>query len=127
MILGIGIDIVENNRIKKSLKKYGHIFLKKFMNKQEIEFIEQNINYQHIAGIFAAKEAVIKAMTCVYSQSLHYLDFSIIKGEKGFPIVASEIKKININLKKINISISISHEEKHSVAMAICEEKIKKL
>ncbi|MCW8823989.1 MAG: holo-ACP synthase, partial [Ignavibacteriaceae bacterium] len=63
MVLGLGIDIIEIDRIKKSIERYGDKFLDKVFTQGEINYCNKKFNkYQHYAARFAAKEAVYKAL-----------------------------------------------------------------
>lgn len=113
MINGIGIDIVEIERVKKLIRQYGNKFLERTFTKTEIQYCQGKPNpAQHFAGRFAVKEALIKAF--------------------GRPIVLKEIEvdkgpKINLSgmakktLKNKNILFSISHDHEYAVAQVMLE------
>ncbi|MFZ2863187.1 MAG: 4'-phosphopantetheinyl transferase superfamily protein, partial [Ignavibacteriaceae bacterium] len=62
MIIGIGIDIIEIDRIKESVNKFGGAFLNKIYTQNELDYCLAKFNkYQHLAARFAAKEAIYKA------------------------------------------------------------------
>lgn len=119
MICGIGIDIVENQRIAKSLKKYQNIFLAKFLTELEIKKLRTPYKLEHICGIFAAKEATIKATAILFSKPLSFMDICISKNGD-----IPQAKILRRRLKNRRIYLSISHENKHSIAVAICETKL---
>ena len=105
-IQGIGIDIVDIERIEKMIKRYGNRFLKRIFTEREIDYAIKNKNSaEHFAGRFAAKEAVIKASR----EALPMKEIEILNKENGEPFVE----------KMKNILISISHEKKYAVAVAI--------
>jgi phosphopantetheine--protein transferase-like protein len=63
MVIGIGIDIIEIERIKKSIDTYGDSFLNKIYTKNELDYcLAKHNKYQHLAARFAAKEAIYKAL-----------------------------------------------------------------
>lgn len=108
--MSIGIDIVENKRVEELLRKFGIQFLKKFLTNNEIKrWIKNGEELTALCGIFAAKEAVIKA---VVGQKLNLAQVEIGHSKDRIPFVI---------LPKLNISISISHEKKFSVAVALFE------
>jgi len=111
----IGIDIVEVKRIKKVLDKHNS-FLKKIFNEEELKRIEKRKNpYERIAGMYAAKEAVSKAM----GTGIGKISFKDIKLKYNGDVPTAEVK----NLKFL---LSISHERKYAVAIAkIKNKKIK--
>ena len=120
MIVGIGNDIIEIERVEKAISKEG--FIAKVYTQREIENIVKRGNRtETYAGIFSAKEAVSKAIgTGVREFAL--IDLEILNDDLGKPyvIVSDKLKKI-IQRKKENyqIEIAISHSKKYATAMAI--------
>ena len=120
MIVGIGNDIIEIERIEKAISKEG--FKAKVFTQREIENIVKRGNRaETYAGIFSAKEAISKAIgTGVREFSL--TDLEILNDDLGKPyvIVSDKLNKI-IQRKKENyqIEIAISHSKKYATAMAI--------
>ena len=120
MIVGIGNDIIEIERIEKAISKEG--FKAKVFTQGEIENIVKRGNRtETYAGIFSAKEAISKAIgTGVREFSL--TDLEILNDDLGKPyvIVSDKLNKI-IQRKKENyqIEIAISHSKKYATAMAI--------
>ena len=126
-IIGIGVDIVDNYRIKASIvnKK----FLEKIYSKEEI------INSKNIANKvgyyskrFAAKEAFSKALGTGFRFGLNFKDISVINDKKGKPFIKINNKvklliKKKYKVKNTNILMSISDEKKHSIAFVIIEKK----
>ena len=120
MIVGIGNDIIEIERIEKAISKEG--FKNKVYTQRELENIEKRGDrVETYAGIFSAKEAISKAIgTGVREFSL--TDLEILNDDLGKPYVAvsEKLDKI-IKTKKENyqIEISISHSKKYATAVAI--------
>ncbi|MCK4519961.1 MAG: holo-ACP synthase, partial [Candidatus Omnitrophica bacterium] len=84
MVLGVGIDIIQIEKIRSSLEKWGDSFLNRVFNAQELENISKGkIYYQRIAARFAAKEAVIKAISKEYPLAL--TDIFILNKKNGAP------------------------------------------
>lgn len=117
MIQGIGIDIVEIDRVVKILDKFGNRFLTKVFTKKEVEYCNSKAKpAQHFAARFAAKEAISKALGTGFHKDLMLRDIEIDRDEKGKPI---------INLKNIQnekVLITISHSDHYVVAFAIIRE-----
>ena len=112
MIQGIGTDIIEIERIRESIEKYGSHFLDRLFTKKEQDYCKQHSNFAtHFAGRFAAKEAISKALGTGFGKELSFLDLEILNEPSGKPIVQ----------KRPNIHVSISHCESYAVAMAIIE------
>ena len=120
MIVGIGNDIIEIERIEKAISKEG--FKNKIYTQRELENIEKRGNRtETYAGIFSAKEAISKAIgTGVREFSL--TDLEILNDDLGKPyvVVSERLDKI-IKSKKENyqIEISISHSKKYATAVAM--------
>ena len=120
MIVGIGNDIIEIERVEKAILKEG--FKNKVYTQKELENIEKRGNRtETYAGIFSAKEAISKAIgTGVREFSL--TDLEILNNDLGKPyvVVLEKLDKILKNKKEdYQIEISISHSRKYATAMAI--------
>jgi holo-[acyl-carrier protein] synthase len=116
MIEGIGVDIVSNSRIKKLYKRFGEKFLKRIFTEREINYCLRHSNpIPHLAGRFAAKEAVIKALD--KPEGLKLKDIEIINNQNGSPIV------LIYGVKDKKIKITLSHEKNYTVAFVILESK----
>ena len=120
MIIGIGNDIIEIERIEKAISKEG--FKNKVYTERELEnIIKRGNRVETYAGIFSVKEAISKAIgTGVREFSL--LDLEILNDDLGKPyvIVSEKVDKILKGKKNdYRIEISISHSKKYATAMAI--------
>ena len=120
MIVGIGNDIIEIERIEKAISKEG--FKNKVYTQKELENIEKRGDrVETYAGIFSAKEAISKAIgTGVREFSL--TDLEILNDDLGKPyvVVSEKLDKILKTKKEdYQIEISISHSRKYATAMAI--------
>ena len=120
MIIGIGNDIIEIERIEKAISKEG--FKNKIYTQKELENIQKRGNRtETYAGIFSAKEAISKAIgTGVREFSL--TDLEILNDDLGKPyvVVSEKLDKILRNKKEnYQIEISISHSRKYATALAI--------
>ena len=120
MIVGIGNDIIEIERIEKAISKEG--FKNKIYTQRELENIEKRGNRtETYAGIFSAKEAISKAIgTGVREFSL--TDLEILNDDLGKPyvVVSEKLDKILKTKKEdYQIEISISHSRKYATAIAV--------
>ena len=110
MIKGIGVDIVKVERVKEAL------------GRKVLTGCEEYKNDEHFAGIWAAKEAIVKAMGCGIGE-MAFKDMEIVHDELGAPKVLLS-KKGQTKLKDMGASylhISISHEKEFAVAFAVIE------
>lgn len=123
MIVGIGIDIIKNNRIKALIEKYGERFLKKIYTKAEIDYCQsKKMAAVSFAARFAAKEAVLKALgTGMRNNS--WQEIEILNNNLGKPEVKlfKKTKKRAESLKVRSILLSISHEKEYSIAQIVME------
>ncbi|MEJ2506468.1 MAG: holo-ACP synthase [Ignavibacteriaceae bacterium] len=120
MVIGIGTDIIEIDRIKNSIEEYGDNFLSKIYTPIEIDYCNSKANkYQHFAARFAAKEAIYKALATGWQKDLYWQDIEISNLPTGMPVV-----NLNGKLKKFlsddkELKISISHSNKYVTCVAI--------
>ena len=126
-IIGNGVDIVENSRIKLAIKNQN--FIKKIFSEYEIVMQHKRINkVNFFAKRFAAKEAFLKALGTGLTSGISFKDITVKNNKKGKPkmIVNEKIKKIiykKFKIRKFNIFLSLADEKKHSVAFVIINKK----
>lgn len=117
MIIGTGVDITEVNRLRKAIEKWGKEFLHRVFTAEELENAkERGSLYQHLAGRFAAKEAVFKALG---DSGLSWKDVQILNDHEGKPCC----RILNGKARKVDVHISISHVKNYAVANAIITSK----
>lgn len=110
----IGTDIEEISRFSKFRKAAP--FLKKSYSGKELKYCFNKANpAEHLAGRFAAKEAVIKALASFSKQPIGHKNIEIINDNYGIPRVF--IKKRTKN--KTGLSLSISHTKELALAVAV--------
>ena len=124
-IVGIGVDIIENKRIKNSLKNLD--FKKRIYSTKELAQSSLSKNkVGFFSKRFAAKEAFAKALGTGFRDNLNFKDIEIINDKKGKPyyLKSKKISKIihkNFNIKKYNCFLSISDEKDYSTAFTIIQ------
>jgi holo-[acyl-carrier protein] synthase len=125
-VIGTGIDIVENSRIKKSLLLKS--FLNRIFTQKEIS-ISKKINNKtsYFAKRFAAKEAFVKSLGTGFREGLNFNDISIVNDKLGKPsfLITKKIKKIikkKFNIDRFDFFLSISDEKKYSIALVIFQK-----
>jgi holo-[acyl-carrier protein] synthase len=117
MIVGTGVDITEVRRLRQAIEKWGNAFLSRVFTKDELTNARKHVSlYQHLAGRFAAKEAVFKAFGKV---DLNWKDVEITNDKAGKPYC----KILSGKGKDIDIHISISHVKSYAVASAVVTKK----
>ena len=128
-ILGIGVDIIENSRIKLSMKN--SLFIKRIFTSSEIRTAKKTKNnVTYYAKRFAAKEAFSKSIGTGFRDNLNFKDISVINDKMGKPtfILNEKIKKIikkRFKISSYNFFLSISDEKKYSIAYVILQKKWK--
>ena len=125
-ILGIGVDIVENNRIQKSIRN--PLFTKRIYTPKELKQSKTvNNKVGYFSKRFAAKEAFSKALGTGFRRNLNFKDIEVINDKMGKPyyVKNKKITKIiqkNFKIKNFKFFLSISDEKKYSTAFAIIEK-----
>lgn len=119
-LIKVGTDLIEVNRIKESIEKYGENFLKKVFTKKEIEYCNKyKMKYERFAGKFAAKESIQKALMAAFPGKTFSLNkIEILNDEKGRPHVKlhDDIEKYN---DQFDFELSISHIKELATATII--------
>jgi len=122
-ILGHGIDIVETARIKRSVEEHGQRFLDRVFTPAEQRYCAANVKryYEHLAGRFAAKEAVLKVLGTGWRGGIAWTDIEVLREPSGQPriILTGECLRIAGEAGITSWHISISHIETHATASAI--------
>ena len=126
-ILGIGVDVIKNSRIRALIKN--KTFINRTFSLSEVKFsikITNKTNY--FAKRFAAKEAFAKSLGTGFKNNLNFKDIEIFNDKVGKPYYFKS-KKINnlikskFKIKKYNLFLSISDEKDYSVAFTIIQKK----
>jgi holo-[acyl-carrier protein] synthase len=123
--IGIGVDIVENKRIKSSIKNKK--FVLRTFGKDEILNTEKKLNKaNYLSKRFAAKEALVKAIGTGFRDGLNFKDIQVLNNKLGKPyyVINSKLKNLIKKKKKVkdfNLFLSISDEKEYSVAFAIIQ------
>ena len=111
----IGTDIIAINRLEKSIDKFGDRFKEKFLTPLEIENTKK---IESLAGLWASKEAISKALGCGICKDLTFQDIIITKDSRGAPHfkLSNRSKKI---FKIKDSSLSISHDGGFAIAVVV--------
>ena len=124
MILGMGVDIAEVDRIQAAIERHGEPFLRRIFTAAEREYCEQFKNkYERYAGRFAAKEAAMKALGTGWRRGVRWVDFEVVREAGGRPSIALDgaAKEIAAKLGVQRISLSITHTAAQALAQVIFE------
>lgn len=119
MIYSVGIDLIEIDRIRLALEKWGDRFVKRFLGEEErLLYHERSNKAQFAAGRFAAKEAVMKSLGAFFDSGVHMRDIQVLNDLYGKPYVHLE-DSVRERIIDKEIKISITHERKMAAAVAI--------
>lgn len=114
MTLELGTDIIEVERIQAAIENYGDRFINRLFTQKEKEYCLKRKNAsKHLAGRFAAKEAIAKALGTGIGKEIGWKDIEILNDERGKPFVYIKHRK------RDDISLSISHCHSYAVATAV--------
>lgn len=122
MIVGIGVDIIEIKRIEEAMERNHNFAAKVFTLKERQYMQDKKTIAQHAAGMFAAKEAVSKALgTGIRGFSMG--DIEVVRDELGKPnvILQGAAHQIAANFGEYRIHLSISHSKDNAVAYVLIE------
>ena len=126
-ILGIGVDVIQNKRIKILVNNKK--FIKRTFGNNEVKFSKKIIDKtNYYAKRFAAKEAFAKSLGIGFRNNLNLKDIEILNDKIGKPyyLISKKINQIinkRFKVKKYNLFLSISDEKDYSVAFTILQTK----
>jgi holo-[acyl-carrier protein] synthase len=124
VILGLGIDICEVDRIARTIERHGSGFLKRVFTASEIEYCERYRNrFERYAGRFAAKEAAMKALGTGWRGGIRWVDFEVTRLASGQPTLALHGRAQELAARKnvAHIALSITHSGNTALAQVIFE------
>lgn len=126
MIVGTGIDIVELSRIRDLHARHGEGFQRRICRPGEVQSRQGDALIQHLGGLFAAKEAVLKALGTGWAQGLGLRHIEVTRDTAGAPGIrlhAAAAERAR-TLGVTRSHLSISHERSYAVAMAVLEGRL---
>jgi holo-[acyl-carrier protein] synthase len=124
VIVGIGIDLAEVDRIRQAIERYGRRFIERIYTEKEIGYVERKANkYERYAARFAAKEAGMKAVGTGWKRGVRWRDFEVTNLPSGRPTLQlhGEAAKFAENLGVRSIALSITHTAAQGMAIVILE------
>lgn len=121
MVESIGLDIIELARIKGAFDRHGKRFLRRTLSESEARRLEsRRDSIPYLAGRFAAKEAVMKALGAVFDSGVYLKDIQIENDSHGKPFVELP-ERLSAELGSRRILLSISHSKTTAAAVAIID------
>ena len=126
MIVGSGVDILEVERMRKAMGRWGDRLLKRVFTDKEIDYSKKRMDFaQHLAARFCAKEALIKATGGGWEKEMRWTDVEILNDRNGRPEVRTygPVKRLLSKARVSKVMVSMSHTRDYAVASAILERK----
>ena len=131
MILGLGMDIVEIERLAASIDRSGDSFLRHVYTAREIEAappLSSKRRLEYLAGRWAAKEAVAKALGTGICEKCPMREIDIVNDEAGRPVIMLTGRAAETAASK-GVAVwhlTITHERNYAAATAVCEGELRK-
>ena len=126
MVHSVGIDLVETKRVEKSIGRFGRRFVNRILGTDELTIYESRKDkVGFLAGRFAAKEAVAKALgTGIWRNGIRWIDIEILRDpESGAPLLSLHHAAAH-HAQSLNLdewSISLSHTQTQAVAFVVAQ------
>ncbi len=123
-VAGIGVDLVECQRIQHSIDRFGERFLRRVFTTGEIEYsMAMKFPARHLAARFAGKEAVSKAFGTGIGKAMGWTNIDIQKKKTGEPflVFSGAALKLVTERKITSARITLSHTDAHAVACVVLE------
>jgi holo-[acyl-carrier protein] synthase len=117
-----GVDMVECSRIAEAVAKHGDHFLRRVFTDEELAYCDaRKRRIEHLAGRFAAKEAVLKVLGTGWTRGINWTDIAVHNEPSGQPHVTltGRCRQIAADRGLLRVLISISHIGTHAIASAI--------
>jgi len=124
MITGIGIDVVQNERIRDSIQRFGDRFLNRIYTEGEIEYCKKCVQPEiHYAARFAAKEAAFKALGTGWGGGVKWKDVEVVRLPSGRPELHlhGEALMHAASAGASRFHVSLTHDQLISSAVVILE------
>jgi holo-[acyl-carrier protein] synthase len=125
MILGIGTDLAEVDRIRESIERFGDRFLNRIYTPGERSYALSKANSaERFAARFAAKEAGMKAIGTGWSQGVTWQDFAVVNERSGRPTIrlTGVAREVADRLGVKTLSVSLTHTKAVAFAVVILED-----
>jgi holo-[acyl-carrier protein] synthase len=124
MIVGIGVDIVEVERMRRAVERYGDHFVRRVFTEDEAGYCRRCAHpEQRFATRFAAKEAALKALGVGWTQGLQFTEVEITNNELGAPSISFSGRALELSrgLGVERIHVSLTHHRDFAIAQVLLE------
>lgn len=122
-VVGLGLDLVDLERIARLHERYGEAFARRFCLPGERLERQGEALVQHLGGLFAAKEAVLKALGTGWAEGVGLLQVEVVRRRGGAPgvLLHGEARARAERLGVGTVHLSITHERSYAAAVAVLE------
>jgi len=122
MRFSVGTDIVDIEKLRGSVARWGQKFVMRVLTAHEYEYCRSKVNFlQSVAGRIACKEAVYKALYQHGISGISWKDIEVREGPGREPFAAFS-DELSAKAKQFEVAISISHTDRHAIAVAHIEK-----
>ena len=124
MVVGLGTDLTEIERIERSIERFGRRFLARVYTAGEIDYCMRKKHFaESFAARFAAKEAAAKALGTGISHGVGWLEFEVVREPSGRPtlLLSGRAAEIARHLRVVKIALSLTHTRAMAMAVVIME------
>ena len=124
MIAGIGVDLIEIDRVKDAHRKHGNRFIERLFTPAEAKYcLRKKDPYPSLAGRFAAKEAVIKAFSHGFCGRWKWTHIEVVRELSGKPSIklSGVLEKLRVERKINKVHLTIAHSKRDATATVILE------
>ncbi len=123
MVIGVGVDVLEVNRVKRLLDRDDR-FLEKVFTRAEIGYCQaKHYREQHYAARFTAKEAFLKALGSGWRNGIGWQDVEVVNDELGKPTIRLHGRALEAfrSQRMRRIHLSLSHTREHAVSLVVID------
>lgn len=124
MIVGMGVDLIEIERVKAAHLKHGQRFIDRLFTPAEAKYcLRKSDPYPSLAGRFAVKEAVIKAFSHGFGGRWKWIHIEVTKELSGKPVLKlhGTMEKLRVERKINKVHLTIAHSKRDATATVIFE------
>lgn len=124
MIMGMGVDLIEIERVKQAHLKHGQRFIDRLYTPSEASYcLRKKDPYPSLAGRFAAKEAVIKAFGHGFGGRWKWIHIEVVRELSGKPNLrfTGILEKLRLERKIKKVHLSIAHSKRDATAVVVFE------
>ena len=125
MVVGIGVDIIEIERLRKTLERQADRFVGRIFTEAEQEYCRRHRDpVPHYAARFAAKEALMKALGTGWSKGVTWRDAEVVRAPMGAPVLKlhGQAQALSLSMGVRSMHLSLSHSRELAVAVVILEQ-----